>query len=95
MTGNSQATALKVWLGVMFGVGVFAVWAATPRTPTVATAPSVETFGFAPAPGFSVERDVQYVDNVPRCILRLARAANPGGLAAYVEVVMDWCAGIE
>lgn len=54
-----------------------------------------ETFGFSPAPGFFAERDVQYRDGRPHCIVRLTRAANPGGAAAYLEVGMEWCEGIE
>lgn len=71
---------------------------AAPATATASPSPVATgsvTFGFSPAPGFVIERDVQYENNMPHCILRLARAANPAGLAAYVEAPMDWCVGIE
>lgn len=68
---------------------------ATAQVSPMPAATGSATFGFSPAPGFVVERDVQYERGVPHCILRLARAVNPGGVAAYLEVVMDWCAGIE
>ena len=68
--------------------------ATAPTSPSPVASASV-TFGFSSAPGFVIERDVQYENNMPHCILRLARAANPAGVAAYTEVIMDWCDGIE
>ena len=69
---------------------------AAKRAPVLAVTPDgYQTFGFAPAPGFFAERDVQYIDGKPHCILRLPRAANPNGQAAYLEVSMEWCEGIE
>ena len=79
---------------VLFTVLVAGCAAKQARVATV-TPDGYETFGFSPAPGFFAERDVQYVEGKPHCIVRLTRAANPSGTPAYVEVVMDWCAGIE
>ena len=48
---------------------------------------------FSPAPGLFAERDVQYVGNVPHCILRLTMAE--GGEAVYAEATMQWCEGVR
>ena len=53
-----------------------------PRTPT-----------FEPVAGLFAERDVQYVGNVPHCILRLTMAE--GGEAVYAEATMQWCEGVR
>ena len=75
---------------------VLTVGCGAKRAPVVAVTPDgYQTFGFAPAPGFFAERDVQYRDGKPHCIVRLARAANPGGAASYLEVSMEWCEGVE
>ena len=67
----------------------------TQPDPPATRSPTRVTSGFSAAPGFVIERDVQYEAAIPHCVLRIARAVNPEGVAAYIEVPMTWCAGIE
>ena len=60
-----------------------------------ADATGIRAEGFSPAPGFFVERDLQYVGSVPHCIVRLTRQEAIDGVAAYSEVVPEWCEGLK
>ena len=64
-----------------------------PKPVDAATGPRTESFD--PAPGLFAERDVQYVGNVPHCILRLTMADVPDGTAVYAEATMQWCEGVR
>ena len=58
--------------------------------------PPAQSFGFTDASGlFLAERDVQWTGTTAHCIVRLVLASAPDSVAAYVEVAMEWCAGIQ
>ncbi len=61
------------------------------RAPVV-TGP--RTPNFEPVAGLFAERDVQYVGNVPHCILRISIAGDER-FVSYVDVAMEWCEGVR
>ena len=69
---------------------VLSVGCGMKRTPV---ASGQRTEDFVPAPGLFAERDIQYIGNVPHCILRLTMEKD--GAAVYAEAVLQWCEGVR